>query len=253
MRTARAKGITERRVMLRHALRTSLIAFVSLFGLDFGALVGGAIMVDRTGCRFLDEGLGGIALSNALARMEDPLCATAVFDQAIWDSAGRAEHVPPNPALVNAGGTLISAPDLATLAVKIKVPADRLKETIDGYNKAVRADESVKLDPPHSVGRMFGESRGSGKRTTLLPIVKPPYYAIPLSAGLSYTMGGIEIDVGARVIGRDGAPIPGLFAAGSCTGGIEGGPVGGYIGGFLKALSLGLIAAETIGATAKTA
>ena len=58
-------------------------------------LVGGAIIVDRSGRRFLDEGLGGIALSNALARLGDPLAATAVFDQAIWDGAGRTELVPP--------------------------------------------------------------------------------------------------------------------------------------------------------------
>src|SRR5437764_220378 len=79
----------------------------------------GAILVDRTGRRFIDEGLGGIAHSNALARKDDPLCATAVFDQAIWDTAGKAETAAPNPLLVNAGGTLISAPDLAMLASKI--------------------------------------------------------------------------------------------------------------------------------------
>ena len=45
VRTARAKGITEREVMLRHSLRTSMIAYVSLFGLDFGALVGGAALL----------------------------------------------------------------------------------------------------------------------------------------------------------------------------------------------------------------
>jgi peptide/nickel transport system permease protein len=45
VRTARAKGLTERRVLLRHALRTSMIAFVSLFGLDFGALVGGGALL----------------------------------------------------------------------------------------------------------------------------------------------------------------------------------------------------------------
>ncbi|MFK0173555.1 ABC transporter permease [Streptomyces sp. NPDC090306] len=42
VRTARAKGISERRILLRHALRCSLVPLVSLFGLDFGALVGGA-------------------------------------------------------------------------------------------------------------------------------------------------------------------------------------------------------------------
>jgi peptide/nickel transport system permease protein len=47
VRTARAKGITERRVLLRHTLRTSMITFVSLFGLDFGALVaGGALLTE---------------------------------------------------------------------------------------------------------------------------------------------------------------------------------------------------------------
>jgi peptide/nickel transport system permease protein len=47
VRTARAKGLTERRVLLRHVLRTSMITFVSLFGLDFGALVaGGALLTE---------------------------------------------------------------------------------------------------------------------------------------------------------------------------------------------------------------
>ncbi len=45
VRTARAKGLSETRILLRHALRTSLISFVTLFGLDFGALVGGAALL----------------------------------------------------------------------------------------------------------------------------------------------------------------------------------------------------------------
>jgi peptide/nickel transport system permease protein len=45
IRTARAKGLTERRVMARHNVRTSMITFVSLFGLDFGALVAGSTLL----------------------------------------------------------------------------------------------------------------------------------------------------------------------------------------------------------------
>ena len=45
VRTARAKGISEGRVLMRHSLRTSMITFVSLFGLDFGALVAGGALV----------------------------------------------------------------------------------------------------------------------------------------------------------------------------------------------------------------
>jgi peptide/nickel transport system permease protein len=45
VRTARAKGLTRRRVLVRHTLRNSMITFVSLFGLDFGVLVGGATLL----------------------------------------------------------------------------------------------------------------------------------------------------------------------------------------------------------------
>jgi len=41
VRTARAKGLSPRRVLVKHMLRTSMISFVSLFGLDFAFLVGG--------------------------------------------------------------------------------------------------------------------------------------------------------------------------------------------------------------------
>jgi peptide/nickel transport system permease protein len=45
VRTARAKGLSERRILMKHALRCSLVSIVSLFGLDFGALIGGAALL----------------------------------------------------------------------------------------------------------------------------------------------------------------------------------------------------------------
>jgi len=45
VRTARAKGLSERRILTRHMLRTSMITFVSLFGLDFAVLVGGGALL----------------------------------------------------------------------------------------------------------------------------------------------------------------------------------------------------------------
>src|SRR4051794_21347861 len=45
VRTARAKGLSERRVLIRHVLRTSMITFVSLFGLDLAVLIGGGALV----------------------------------------------------------------------------------------------------------------------------------------------------------------------------------------------------------------
>jgi fumarate reductase flavoprotein subunit len=209
-------------------------------------LAGAAIMIDRSGRRFIDEGLGGIAHANALARLPDPLAATAVFDHPIWETAGRAELVPPNPQLLTAGSRIISAPDLATLAAKIDVPPHALVETVAAYNEALSVGAPKRLHPPRTAGRMFGESRSAAKRVDVAPVKEPPFYAVALAAGISYTMGGIAIDEAARVRSRESAPMPGLYAAGSCTGGVEGGPLAGYIGGYLKAVGLALMAADSI-------
>jgi len=46
IRTARAKGISERRVVLKHGLRASLTPVVTIFGLDLATLLGGAIITE---------------------------------------------------------------------------------------------------------------------------------------------------------------------------------------------------------------
>jgi peptide/nickel transport system permease protein len=48
VRTAKAKGLTRRRVLLRHVLRNSLIPIISLFGLDFAAVLGGGAILTET-------------------------------------------------------------------------------------------------------------------------------------------------------------------------------------------------------------
>lgn len=48
VRTARAKGLSERRVLVKHVLRNSLIPIVTLWGLDFGALLGGGAILTET-------------------------------------------------------------------------------------------------------------------------------------------------------------------------------------------------------------
>ncbi|MBI3217559.1 MAG: ABC transporter permease [Mycobacterium sp.] len=48
VRTARAKGISERQVRIRHVLRLSMIPIITLFGLDFGAVVGGSAILTET-------------------------------------------------------------------------------------------------------------------------------------------------------------------------------------------------------------
>jgi peptide/nickel transport system permease protein len=55
IRTARAKGLPERRVILKHALRATLTPIVTIFGMDLGLLLGGAILTETT---FSMPGLG---------------------------------------------------------------------------------------------------------------------------------------------------------------------------------------------------
>src|SRR5215211_8298239 len=48
VRTARAKGLSERQVMTRHVLRNSMIPVITLFGLDFGQVIGGGAILTET-------------------------------------------------------------------------------------------------------------------------------------------------------------------------------------------------------------
>jgi peptide/nickel transport system permease protein len=77
VRTARAKGLSERRVLMRHTLRTSMITFASLFGLDFGALVGGGAIL--TEVVFGIHGVGYLTYQ-ALTNLDLPtIMATVIY------------------------------------------------------------------------------------------------------------------------------------------------------------------------------
>jgi peptide/nickel transport system permease protein len=76
VRTARAKGLSERRILYRHALRCSLIPIVSLFGLDVGALIGGAALL--TEIVFGLPGIGQLTF-NSLADLDLPVIMGTVL------------------------------------------------------------------------------------------------------------------------------------------------------------------------------
>jgi peptide/nickel transport system permease protein len=59
MRTARAKGLAERSVMLRHALKNSMIPFVTVVGLEFGSLLGGLVVIEQI---FAWPGIGWLTI-----------------------------------------------------------------------------------------------------------------------------------------------------------------------------------------------
>jgi peptide/nickel transport system permease protein len=81
IRTARAKGLTATRILLGHALRTSLVGVVSLFGLDFGALVGGGAVL--TEVIFGLPGVGQLTYQ-ALQNLDLPLIMSTVVYAAFF-------------------------------------------------------------------------------------------------------------------------------------------------------------------------
>jgi peptide/nickel transport system permease protein len=77
VRTARAKGLSERRVMVRHALRNSLIPVVTLWGLDFGAVLGGGAILTET--VFDLQGVGQYAAESVGTLDIPPVLAITIF------------------------------------------------------------------------------------------------------------------------------------------------------------------------------
>ena len=79
VRTGRAKGLSERAVTLRHGFRNALIPVVTIMGLQFGTLLGGAVVTETI---FAWPGLGLLAI-NGIGSRDYPVVQAAVFLAAV--------------------------------------------------------------------------------------------------------------------------------------------------------------------------
>ena len=79
VRTARAKGVRERTVLVRHALKNALIPVVTLLGLQLGLLLGGAVITETV---FAWPGMG-MATVTAIHQRDYPVVQTAVLVSAV--------------------------------------------------------------------------------------------------------------------------------------------------------------------------
>jgi fumarate reductase flavoprotein subunit len=183
----------------------------------------GAVLVGPDGRRLVDENRGGVLVANVVARLDDPLCTWAIIDAGRWDaSRGHEEiwgHLAANPEFERRGARIERAGDARTLAAAIGVDADGLVATLEEYSDAAEAGTSGALAIP---------------RTGMAQSMRGELVAFPMAVGISFTTGGPAIDGDGRVLGEDGRPIPGLYAAGSCAAG----PTAGYFGGLAAALSI---------------
>jgi fumarate reductase flavoprotein subunit len=135
-----------------------------------------------------------------------------------------------NPTVIDEGGTLIVADTIAELAAAIPAPMDALQDTVELYNTALATGGGAELATPRT-----GDP---------VPLLRPPFRALPLIAGVYFTMGGPLVNGRAQVLDSAERPIEGLFAAGGTMGGLMGGPQAGYAGGWAEASTFGLIAGE---------
>jgi hypothetical protein len=156
----------------------------------------GAVLVDGKGDRLGDETTD---LALTLAERGGP--AYVVFDRKLADKYSRWPHflsTAPGVGYAYVQDYRRHRRDLwhegsavAALAAKLGVPGNRLTATIAEYNRA--------------------DAKGDR-----LPIRDAPFYALgPLRPLLIFTDGGLAIDAEMRVVGTGGAPVPGLYAAGS--------------------------------------
>ncbi len=80
VRTARAKGLSDRTVTLKHALRAAIVPVVTIFGLDFATLLAGTVFTERI---FDIQGIGLTAL-NAIYQRDLPMISATVLLTALF-------------------------------------------------------------------------------------------------------------------------------------------------------------------------
>lgn len=171
-------------------------------GYVFNAMAGFVygVMVDpETGKRFINELADRKIRADAIIRLGHPAVTIA-------DSQGvRRVH---NLDRALEKGVVKKFDTLDALAAEYNIPPEPLKETINAWNRYIKQ----------------GQDREYGRylQTDSEAIANPPYYACRAWPKVHHTMGGIQINNKAQVIGLDKKPIPGLYAAGEIAGGVHG-------------------------------
>lgn len=218
------------------------------FDRNYEALLPGwLVLVDADGHRFVDE-TAPYGVLDAVAREHDDR-AFVVFDATSlartrdWGVDQFAYPIPGhqrplskhwNPELVAQmvqSGAARSSDTVAGLAEALGVDAAGLAGTIERYN-GFAAD---------------GVDRQCGKAARFLhPVANAPFYGAELRpATLCTTAFGLRITPDAEVLGRDDRPIPGLFAAGECTGGVVGPNYFGSGNNYANCCAVGRIAGRS--------
>ena len=90
VRTARAKGLSSRRVLYKHVLRNSLAAFITVVGLNFATLIGGMVIIEQI---FIWPGLGWLIITSILNRDFPVVQGAVLFVAAIFVTVNLAVDI----------------------------------------------------------------------------------------------------------------------------------------------------------------
>jgi flavocytochrome c len=162
------------------------------------------IMVDpKTGKRFISELADRKIRADAIIRIGH--AAIGISDDEGQKSCGGP---PGTVGKLVERGVVKKYDTLEDLSKAYDIPYADLKQSVDNYNAYLKT----------GVDKEFGRYMQPDAK----PIEKAPFYAVRLWPKVHHTMGGVQINTEARVIGLDGKPIGGLFAAGEVAGGIHG-------------------------------
>ncbi|WP_367957426.1 FAD-dependent tricarballylate dehydrogenase TcuA [Aquibium pacificus] len=172
------------------------------------------IVVNKNGERFIDEGADFRNYTYAKYGQE----VLRQPEQVAWQIYdGKVLHLLTDEyrsRLV----TKVSADTIEGLVEQLdEVNRERLLHTIETYNAAV--DTSVPFDANNLDGRA---ARGLPvpRSNWANPLDTAPFEAYAVTCGITFTFGGLKIDLKGQVLDTDGRPIRGLFAAGEMVGGI---------------------------------
>jgi tricarballylate dehydrogenase len=170
-----------------------------------------ALLVDGEGRRFIDEGYATIDEQyEATARRILALPgrrAWVVADQKVFS-------LPRFDDIVQTTEKPVVADTVAELAELTGLPPGNLQTTVESFNTAVQPGtfDPLRPDGKGALGVVPPKSNWAQR------LDQPPFVAWPLECSNVFTFGGLATDLDGRVVSHDGAPIPGLYAAGEITG-----------------------------------
>lgn len=172
------------------------------------------IMVNAAGRRFVDEGADFRNYTYARYGREI-LAQPGQFAWQVFD--GRVRHLLRDEYRIREV-TRVRADSLEALATRLEgVDPQGFLDTVAAFNAAV--DTATPFDPTVKDGRA-ALGLAVPKSNWANPLDQPPFEAYGVTCGITFTFGGLHVDDEARVIGEDGQPLPGLFAAGELVGGL---------------------------------